>query len=268
MEVRGDPALMSHSHLLPAIVQLGIGIGIGISSSVPAPARADSTAATCILSLHDHTLRPQTGPCIFSQRQGNVTVRFGATTFAFPSAEQGRTYERSHSSEGIRFNREGQYTLRVLWSGAGAAVPKPKGWQSDNFYLGRWQGQSTAGRAVIDVLTVEPDRIRWGNTANGLCDSDYSVQTLPWGRNGRYPDQLVPPRQPSDLVFGVTRLTLRPSACATGVAVIQLAMPLDGSSALEVVTYDAKGQLTGSYGVFRPLPAAAAPPTTAPDSSG
>jgi hypothetical protein len=27
-----------------------------------------STAATCILSLHDHTLRPQTGPCIFSQR--------------------------------------------------------------------------------------------------------------------------------------------------------------------------------------------------------
>jgi hypothetical protein len=52
------------------------------------------------------------------------------------------------------------------------------------------------------------------------------------------------------------------------VAVIQLAMPLDGPSALEVVTYDAKGQLTGSYGVFRPLPAAAAPPTTAPDSSG
>jgi hypothetical protein len=36
--------------------------------------------------------------------------------------------------------------------------------------------------------------------------------------------------------------------------VIQLAMPLDGSSALEVVTYNAKGQLIGQYGAFQSLP--------------
>lgn len=163
--------------------------------------------------------------------------------------------------------------LVVLCSAAGAAapaaapatpaearapVPKPKGWESDNFFLGRWQGQTTAGMAVIDVLTVEPNRIRWGNQRNGICDSDYSVQTLegPWGRHGRYPDQLTPPIRSSDLVYGVVRLTLRPAPCVTRDAVIQLAMPLDGSSALEVVTYDASGSLIGQYGVFTPLPAA------------
>ena len=87
-----------------------------------------------------------------------------------------------------------------------------------------------------------------------ICESDYSVETLPWGRNGRYPDQLLPPAQPTDLVFGVSRLTLQPGPCRTGDAVIQLAMPLDGSNALEVVTYDAAGNLTGSYGVLTPLP--------------
>ena len=112
------------------------------------------------------------------------------------------------------------------------AMAKPKGWQFDNVFLGRWQGQSTAGQAVIDVLTVEPNRIRWGNPINGICDSDYSVTQLPWGRHGRYPDQLVPPSAPSDLVFGVVRLTLQPAPCSTGDAVIQLAIPLDGTSAL------------------------------------
>jgi hypothetical protein len=91
---------------------------------------------------------------------------------------------------------------------------------------------------------------------DGICDSDYRVQQLPWGQNGRYPDQLVPPSQPTDLVFGVARLTLRPGPCRTGDGVIQLAMPLDGSSALEVVTYNAKGQLIGQYGAFTALRAA------------
>ena len=223
------------------------------SGAAPA-ARADSTTASCILSRHDHTLPLEKGPCTFSQPQGNATVRFGRWAFDFPAAEQGRRYERSASSEGIRFNREGHYTLQVLWRPAAAAIAKPKGWAHDNFFLGRWQGQSTAGRAVIDVLTVEPNRIRWGNAINGLCDSDYSVQQLPWGRNGRYPDQLVPPSAPSDLVFGVVRLTLQPGPCSSGDAVIQLANPLDGSSALEVVTYNAKGELIGQYGTFKALP--------------
>lgn len=237
---------MHLSRLLPAILLLG-------ASAATAPSRADSTTATCLFSLHDHTVPVERGPCSFSQRQGNVTVRFGEREFQFPSAEEGRTYERSASNEGIRFNREGQYTLRVLWRTDRAAVAKPPGWDRDTVYLGRWQGQSTAGRAVIDLLTVEPHRIRWGNRANGLCDSDYSVEILPWGRNGNYPDQLVPPSQPTDLVFGVARLTLQPGACSTGEAVIQLAMPLDGSRALEVVTYNAKGELTGQYGAFRPM---------------
>jgi hypothetical protein len=217
-------------------------------------ARADSTSASCIFSRHDHTIPLEKGPCTFSQRQGNTTVRFGHWEFRFPAAEQGRSYERSASSMGIRFNREGQYTLQVLWPSAAMAMAKPNSWQFDNFFLGRWQGQSTAGQAVIDVLTVEPNRIRWGNPINGMCDSDYSVRQLPWGRQGRYPDQLVPPSAPSDLVFGVVRLTLQPGPCSTGDAVIQLAMPLDGSSALEVVTYNAKGKLIGQYGAFKALP--------------
>lgn len=251
METQEASALMRLSRLLSLVVLLSAS-----TSGTAVPVRADSITATCILSRHDHTIPLEQGPCTFSQRQGNVTVRFGPWAFDFPSDEQGRSYARSASSEGLRFNREGQYTLQVLWRTAAAAIAKPQGWATDNFFLGRWQGQSTAGQAVIDVLTVEPNRIRWGNPINGICDSDYSVANLPWGRNGRYPDQLVPPSQPMDLVFGVVRLTLRPNPCSTGDAVIQLAMPLDGSSALEVVTYNAKGQVTGSYGAFKALPRA------------
>ncbi|QNI85659.1 hypothetical protein SynPROS71_01878 [Synechococcus sp. PROS-7-1] len=40
------------------------------------PAQADSTQATCWLSRHDHTIPVETGPFRFSQRQGNVDVRF------------------------------------------------------------------------------------------------------------------------------------------------------------------------------------------------
>jgi hypothetical protein len=133
------------------------------------------------------------------------------------------------------------------------AIPKPPGWATDNVYLGRWQGISTAGMAVIGVLTVKPNRIRWGNQANGICDSDYTVDNLPWGRHGTYPDQLVPPSQPTDLIYGVARLTLKPKPCSTGDAVIQLAIPLDGSNNLQVNTYDAQGQLIGSYGSFEPI---------------
>lgn len=133
-------------------------------------------------------------------------------------------------------------------------ISKPKGWEGDNVFLGRWQGNSTAGRAVLEVLTVEPNRVRWGNAANGICDSDYSVEQLPWGRNGRFPDQLVPPSEPSDLVYGVVRLTLHPRPCNTGVAVIQLARPLDDSDSLQVVTYDAKGEMRGNYPGLTELP--------------
>jgi hypothetical protein len=222
-------------------------------TAAAAPAWADSTAAICLFSRHDHTVAVERGPCTFSQRQGNATVHFGERQFHFPAAEAGRSYTRRAESGSISFHREGDYTLRVLWHTVPQGTVKPPGWETDNVFLGRWLGETRAGRAVIEVLTVEPHRIRWGNAFNGICESDYSVEQLPWGRNGRYPDQLVPPSQPTDRVFGVVRLTLQPGACATGDAVIQLAMPLDGSGALEVVTYGADGRLIGQYGVFTPL---------------
>jgi len=235
--------------LLPLLLLLSPG-------AIPTPARADSTTATCLFSRHDHTVPVERGPCQFSQSQGYTTVRFGERRFDFPSADEGRTFTRRASSEGLRFNREGDYTLQVRWRRDPAVIAKPSGWAGDNDYLGRWQGETRAGMALIEVLTVEPNRIRWGNSANGRCDSDYSVTFLPWGRQGRYPDQLVPPSRPSELVYGLARLTLQPSPCSTGEAVIQLAMPLDGSNRLDVVTYGADGRLIGQYGTFTPLPSA------------
>ena len=146
-----------------------------------------------------------------------------------------------------------------LSTASATRISKPQGWTNDNVFLGRWQGNSTAGRAVLDVLTLEPNRVRWGNAANGSCDSDYSVEQMPWGRHGRFPDQLVPPTQPTDLVYGVVRLTLQPQPCNTGVAVIQLAKPMDGSGALQVVTYDAEGAVRGNYPDLSELRADQAP---------
>ena len=48
----------------------------------------------------------------------------------------------------------------------------------------------------------------------------------------------------------LVKLTLEPKPCLTGVASILLAKPLDGSDELQVNSYDAKGQFTGSYGTF------------------
>ena len=79
------------------------------------PVQADSTEAYCQLSRHDHTLPLEGGQCIFSQRQGNVNITFNRTTYHFPANEQGTGYQRSANAEGLRFNREGDYTLNVLW---------------------------------------------------------------------------------------------------------------------------------------------------------
>jgi len=218
------------------------------AATTTAKVRADSTQATCVLSRHDHTMPVERGPCSFSQRQGNVDVRFNHWAFRFPSAEQGKSYQRTNTTSGIRFNREGAYTLQVLWTSAQqTSTQKPEGWATDNIYLGNWRANSTAGRAILDVLTVEPNRVSWGSDLNGICESDYSVEVMPWGRNGRFPDQLVPPRTPTDLVYGVVRLTLQPGPCKSGDAILQLAVPMDGSNAMQVVTYDANGNMNGNY---------------------
>ena len=70
--------------------------------ALPAPALADSAKAYCTLALHEDSMRTIAGPCDFSQYGGNVYVdEFNFYKFAFPAAEQGKTYERDNKSERI-----------------------------------------------------------------------------------------------------------------------------------------------------------------------
>ena len=105
---------MPFARWLPALALLAGFSGVDVASRVPV--RADSTEARCHLLVLDGSTPEKTGPCWFSQRQGNVDVRFGARAFHFPAAEQGLSYQRINSSEGIRFSREGQFRLQVLWA--------------------------------------------------------------------------------------------------------------------------------------------------------
>ena len=102
------------SHWLPALALLAGFSAVDVATRLPM--RADSTEARCHLLVLDGSTPEKTGPCWFSQRQGNVDVRFGARAFHFPAAEQGLSYQRINSSEGIRFSREGQFRLQVLWA--------------------------------------------------------------------------------------------------------------------------------------------------------
>ncbi|MAJ29122.1 MAG: hypothetical protein CMJ92_06960 [Planctomycetes bacterium] len=89
----------------------------------PPVAMADSTKAYCTLAWHEETVKRMhmavpmiEGSCTFSQYQGNVYVDdFNYYKFAFPAAEQGKTYQRDNKSERISFTRDGQYTLNVFW---------------------------------------------------------------------------------------------------------------------------------------------------------
>ena len=90
---------------LPALALLAGFSGVDVANRVPVP--ADSTEACCHLMVSDGSTPEKTGPCWFSQRQGNVDVRFGGRALHFPAAEQGLSYQRINSSEGISFSREG-----------------------------------------------------------------------------------------------------------------------------------------------------------------
>lgn len=84
--------------------------------SLLTPTLSDSTKAYCTLSWHDSSKRSIQGPCDFGQYQGSVYVNdFNFYKFAFPAAEQGKTYERDNKAERISFRREGEYTLNVFW---------------------------------------------------------------------------------------------------------------------------------------------------------
>lgn len=105
----------AHPPFLTAVL-LGLA-ALGLAGQ-PTAARADSAEAYCVFSRHDHTVPIEQGPCRWSQRQGNVTVRFRNWAFAFPSDQEGKTYTRLNREgpeAGPVFTREGQYTLSVYW---------------------------------------------------------------------------------------------------------------------------------------------------------
>ena len=76
---------------------------------------ADSTMARCLLSDQNLSLPVESGPCRFSQRQGNVTIMFRERTFNFPDKDAGLHYQRSNRKTGIRFDMPGGSTVEVFW---------------------------------------------------------------------------------------------------------------------------------------------------------
>jgi hypothetical protein len=56
------------------------------------------------------------GLSLFSQSQGNVNVQMGKRwAFRFDANQQGIGDQRENQDNGLRFNREGDYTLSVCW---------------------------------------------------------------------------------------------------------------------------------------------------------
>ena len=95
--------------------------------ALAAPAIADGVKAYCSLSWHDDSMPIIEGPCYFSQHQGNAYVDdFNDYKFAFPAAEQDKTYQRQNNMEFVRFTREGQYTLQVFQGGKPTAKDQAK----------------------------------------------------------------------------------------------------------------------------------------------
>ena len=101
---------MTRQNIRPALLAALIACAAGQGAAL-----ADSTEATCVLSRHDHTMAVEKGPCQFSQRQGNVNVRLNWWAFRFDADDDGKTYQRQADANGLRFTREGEYTLTVIW---------------------------------------------------------------------------------------------------------------------------------------------------------
>ena len=140
---------MRPSRLLPLLVLLG-------ASGAAPPARADSITATCILSRHDHTLPREKGPCMFSQRQGNATVRLGRWAFDFPAAEQGRSFERSEEISGTAVCILGQ-TVRATLFGAGdtiGATVRVRGLSCEVIGVLTARGAGSFGQDQDDLLLI------------------------------------------------------------------------------------------------------------------
>lgn len=93
---------------------------IAVAALTAPSASADTTHAFCSLSPHDHTAVIVSGPCIVSQMQGNADVSFKGESYRFLAKDEGKTYSRSQEEVGLRFQREGSYTLTVLWNPPGS----------------------------------------------------------------------------------------------------------------------------------------------------
>jgi hypothetical protein len=79
-------------------------------------AEEQGKVAYCLLSSHDHALPIEQGPCAFRERHGDVTVTMKPHgMFSFAAKQQGMTHQRAESANGIRFNKEGEFTLQVFW---------------------------------------------------------------------------------------------------------------------------------------------------------
>jgi len=105
---------------LARLASLSLTLATTVLSS---PAWADSREAFCRLSRHDHTIPVEESPCRFSQRQGNVNVEMGKRlAFRFASDADGKDVQRENTATGIRFSREGHYTLSVFWQ---KPAPRP-----------------------------------------------------------------------------------------------------------------------------------------------
>ena len=87
-------------------------------ASMAGPVQADTVRnALCALTRLDRPAAVEDFSCDFTQLQGNAYISSRRWKFAFPAAEQGKTYQRQNSHDFVRFIREGKYALSIYQSG-------------------------------------------------------------------------------------------------------------------------------------------------------
>ena len=95
-------------------------------ASMAGPVQADTVrGALCALTRLDRPAAVEDFSCDFTQLQGNAYISSRRWKFAFPAAEQGKTYQRQNSHDFVRFIRTGEYELTVYQSGVKPLEPGP-----------------------------------------------------------------------------------------------------------------------------------------------
>ena len=89
-----------------------------IIAALTEPVQADTVrGALCELIRFNPASPAENFKCDFSKLQGNVHISGSRWRFAFPAAEQGKTYQQQNKDDYVRFTREEQYVLKVYQSG-------------------------------------------------------------------------------------------------------------------------------------------------------